>query len=238
MLDYLADELPMSKSRIKEAMLKGAVWMKRGDDDPFRLRRAKEPIKLNDEVHIYYDEDFLAIKPPHLQCIDDQGQFSIWAKPAGLLDTVSLYGDHLSLERALLRDLPQERDCYFIDPAMGEITGLMLVVHTRVAAAKVEDQYTHHKVLKNFQATLIGDYSSRSLPVLNIDNRELTIELVDYQSYSDTSVIEIGQVSGSEDSLMTLLHENGLVTHEESELFCSKLSFFSPITDLLVEYRL
>lgn len=137
-VDFLADELPLSKVKIKDAMQKGAVWLQRGDDEPYRLRRAKEFIKLNDEVHIYYDGEFLQYQTPRLTLLQDCGGYSIWIKPAGILDEVSLRGDHLSLEQSIEISLPKERDCYWLYPNSEALQGLLLIAHTRNVAAKFE----------------------------------------------------------------------------------------------------
>jgi tRNA pseudouridine32 synthase/23S rRNA pseudouridine746 synthase len=139
-VDFLADELPISKSKIKEAMQKGAVWLKRGDDEPVRLRRAKEFIKLNDEVHIYYDPVFLKAKTPELSLIEDCGAYSVWHKPAGILTEQSLFGDHLNLEYVVDSSVDKERDCHWIFPNQIPSTGLLLMAHSRNIAARFEEQ--------------------------------------------------------------------------------------------------
>lgn len=137
-VDFLADELPLSKVKIKEAMAKGAVWRKREGSDPERIRKAKEPVKLDDEIHIYYDNALLAFVTPKLQPVLDEDHYSLWVKPENILDQVSLYSDHLSLEKVLDISLPPELDCHWIYPNSQAMTGLVLLTHSRNIAAKFE----------------------------------------------------------------------------------------------------
>lgn len=138
-VDFLADELPeLSKIKIKDAINKGAVWLKRGDNEPERVRRVKELVKLGDEIHIYYDSDFLKLATPKLQLISDHTHYSVWYKPANILETVSLFGDHLNLERVIDSSLNDQRDCYWVFPNSEAMFGVFLMAHSRNIAAKFE----------------------------------------------------------------------------------------------------
>jgi len=234
-LEFLADELPLSKTKIKDAMQKGAVWLNREGQEPERVRRAKDPVKLSDEIHIYFDESFLAIKLPPLQLIDDQEQYSVWSKPFGLMDEVTLYGDHLSLERALVRDLPHALDCYYVDPDQVSISGLMLIAHNKVTASKLIEQYDSDKIIKDYQITVVGKHQESKV-VLAADSQEIDLTPINYNSYNDSSVIAISRASGAEDQIFELLKQAGFTIFDDEGLICSKIAFTSPLTGRAVEY--
>lgn len=142
-VDFLADEVNLSKAKIKTCVSKGGVWVKRVDEDPERLHDTKFIVKTDDEIHIYYDEDLLSYKPQNLEIVADRGQYSIWSIPEGLMTEVSLYSDHLSFEAALERSVPLERDCYLLIPETPLPNSIILVAHSRSMAAKLsalEDQ--------------------------------------------------------------------------------------------------
>ena len=235
-LDFLADELPLSKSKIKDAMQKGAVWLHREGQDPERVRKSKEAVKLGDDIHIYYDESFLNIKLPKFQCIDTQGQYSIWHKPFGLMSEVTLYGDHLSLERVLERDLPRHIDCYFIDPEQADISGLMIAAHTQVAASKLFEQQQKQQIIKDYQITIVGKLSDSALSLTLGDSQQIFISLESYNAYNDTSNISITGATGYEDQILESLCNEGLNIFDDEELVCSRITFTSPIDDQDVEY--
>ena len=163
-VDFLADELPLSKSKIKDAMQKGAVWLKRGDDEPERVRRAKETVKLRDEIHIYYDSEFLTFRTPELTCIENCGSYSIWYRPETILNEVSLFGDHLNLERAIDISVPGELDCHWVYPNSEGLDGLIIFAHSRQTAAKFEQLEledgieTDYVIERSVQEGLINSY--------------------------------------------------------------------------------
>lgn len=235
-VDFLADELPLSKGKLKEAMQKGAVWLKRGEAEPERVRRAKEMVKLRDEIHIYYDEDFLDINLPPLRCVEQNDTFSIWIKPEGILNEVNLYGDHLSLERLIERDVPKELDCYFVDPADGEITGLMVIAHGEAFAEHLETQLERGDIVKDYRLTVRGQAGDDMC--LEVAGARYPVRLVKYNSYNNTSQIRLEKAQGIELHIMALLQEKGLVPLEAEQLQCCSLSFPHPKTGRLFSFSL
>lgn len=229
--DFLADELPLSKSKIKEAMNKGAVWRKREGEEPVRVRKAKETVRLNDEIHIYYDPSFLQLKLPALQCLEDKQQYSIWSKPQGIMAEDSLYGDHLTLARMIETQLPHDRDCYWISPAEPDIAGLMLVVHTRNLAARFEE--TGDKLEKSFTVSLKGN-AEAEFAALQMQNS--SIIHVAYNGYSDATQLQLNHID--ESSLFKMLEEYGYSTADDNCLVsCNQLAFTCPLSDKQVVYR-
>ncbi|MCW8887459.1 MAG: RNA pseudouridine synthase, partial [Gammaproteobacteria bacterium] len=98
-IDQIADRCDLSKQRIKYAMKKGAVWLthagKEGNEGHTqRLRRAKKQLNVGDTLHLYYDEHLLAVEPPTATLIADEGDYSIWHKPYGMLSQGSKWSDH------------------------------------------------------------------------------------------------------------------------------------------------
>ena len=84
-VNFLARHCDLSKGRIKNAMNKGAVWLKKTKGKQNRIRRATTPLKTGDNLFLYYDEKLLAVKPPAAECISDQKRYSVWFKPTGLV---------------------------------------------------------------------------------------------------------------------------------------------------------
>ncbi len=62
--EFLARHSDISKRRIKEAMNKGAVWLKKTKGKQSRIRRAMTALKTGDNLSFYYDEKLLALEPP------------------------------------------------------------------------------------------------------------------------------------------------------------------------------
>ncbi len=235
-VDFLADELPISKAKIKDAMQKGAVWLNRKGLEPQPVRRAKDTVKLNDEIHIYFDEDFLAIKLPPLRCVESNKQFSVWIKPEGIMQELSLYGDHLTLARLIERDLPKDVDCYFVDPANGEITGLVVIAHTPEFGKILEEQLAEDTISKDYRlgvrAKLEGDEQ------LQVDGKAYPVTLLKYTAYNNTSFIRINNAQHIESTLVELLQQNGLPPLEDEQLQCCSITIQHPANQKSLNFHL
>ncbi len=99
-VDLLARETGLSKQKIKLIMQKGAVWVTKGKKTQ-RLRRAKKSLRQGETVHIYYDQTVLEKVPEEPTLLADEGRYSVWNKPYGLLSQGSKWGDHCTITRWL-----------------------------------------------------------------------------------------------------------------------------------------
>ena len=70
--DLLAAGTGLSKTKVKEAMIKGAVWLKKGKRKRRRLRRATTSLAAGDILEIFYDENILAKIPPPADLLSDR----------------------------------------------------------------------------------------------------------------------------------------------------------------------
>ena len=161
--DFLAALTSLSKSRIKDAMTKGAVWLKRQQSKQRRLRRATAELKPGDILSIYYDEALLSIAPPRADLISDQKRFSVWFKPAGLMSQGTKYGDHCSLLRQAELFFKPKRNAYLIQRLDREASGLVLLAHDRIAAGRLSRLFQTRKVIKKYTARVQGDLSETRL---------------------------------------------------------------------------
>src|SRR5438067_2175050 len=80
--DALAHYTGLPKARIKEAMGKGAVWLKRGGRRPVRLRRVTTTLEAGDRLALYYDSAVLSADPPKARCLRDFVRHSAGGSPA------------------------------------------------------------------------------------------------------------------------------------------------------------
>src|SRR5690554_5996072 len=98
-VDVLAAETGLSKSALKDAMSKGAVWIipKRGNKR--RLRRAQTVLHAGDVLALHYDARILKAPVPEARMLRDEGSYGLWYKPPGMLAQGNEYGDHHSLLR-------------------------------------------------------------------------------------------------------------------------------------------
>ncbi|MFO0753990.1 MAG: RluA family pseudouridine synthase [Thermodesulfovibrionales bacterium] len=159
--DFLATRSGLSKSRVKDAMSKGAVWVLRRRGGPKRLRRATAPLVAGDILELHYDEKLLSQAPPEAKCLSDQGRYSVWYKPAGLVAQGTRYGDHCSLlRRAELHSSPQ-REVFLVHRLDREAAGLMLLAHTREAAARLSELFRLNRIVKHYRVEVLGCLGAR-----------------------------------------------------------------------------
>jgi tRNA pseudouridine32 synthase/23S rRNA pseudouridine746 synthase len=89
--ELLACRSGLSKFRVKDAMNKGAVWLRDRKGKLRHLRRASCFLGDSDRVKFYYDEYLLSLKPPAAKCLYDFRCYSVWNKPAGMISQGTKY---------------------------------------------------------------------------------------------------------------------------------------------------
>jgi tRNA pseudouridine32 synthase/23S rRNA pseudouridine746 synthase len=194
--DFLARFTSLSKSRIKDAMTKGAVWLQRSNSKQQRLRRATASLLPGDSLSIYYSEALLAIVPPHAERISDQSRFSVWFKPAGLMSQGTKYGDHCSLLRQVELFYRPKRTAYLIQRLDREASGLVLLAHDRTSAARISRLFQNRQVIKRYSARVLGNLSATPLQGkidLKLDGKTAETEFTvdSYDPVTRTSQVQI-----------------------------------------------
>ena len=152
----LAQQSGLAKARIKDAMAKGAVTLATGKGSNKRLRRATTLLKPGQVLELHYDQELLAITPPQARCLFDQGGYSVWEKPAGLLAQGTQYGDHCSLVRQAELHFHGQRPVLPVHRLDREAAGLMLLAHNREAAARLSQLLQEGKIDKGYRITVTG----------------------------------------------------------------------------------
>lgn len=149
-VDLLAAETGLSKQKIKQIMQKGAVWISKCKHTQ-RLRRAKKAIKIGETLHIYYDPKVLEMTPPEPELIFDQGRYSVWNKPYGLLSQGSKWGDHCTITRWAEQHLKPQRVSFVVHRLDRAASGLIVIAHEKGAAAELSKLFQHREVDKRYQ---------------------------------------------------------------------------------------
>ncbi|WP_394147851.1 RluA family pseudouridine synthase [Shewanella atlantica] len=154
----LALESGLSKQIIKQAMNKGAVWLTRGKQTQ-RLRRAKRALKIGDELHLYYNQQVLAQEVENAELIADEGLYSLWYKPYGMLCQGSKWGDHTTINRYVETHLTPQRPAFIIHRLDRAATGLVLIGHSRQTTAALAKLFEQRSLDKYYQVIVEGQFS-------------------------------------------------------------------------------
>lgn len=199
--DFLAQGSALSKSRIKDAMDKGAVWLQKKQGRARRLRRATTPVHAGDSLMLYYDPVLLAIAPPQGRCLHDLQGYSVWYKPAGLMAQGTQFGDHCSLPRQAQMHFRPIREVYVVHRLDREAAGLMLLAHTRQAAAQLSELFRQHQVEKRYRVEVRGDLaacSAQGAIELPLDGKPAftAFRVLGFDPLANTSIVEVTLKTG------------------------------------------
>ncbi|MGO9950691.1 MAG: RluA family pseudouridine synthase [Dissulfurispiraceae bacterium] len=159
--DYLASETGLSKARIKDAMNKGAVWVRKHKGGQRRLRKATAMLTSGMQIEFYYDAALLTIVPPQAQCLEDRKDYSVWVKPAGLVAQGTMYGDHCSMMRQAALFFAGKREIFLVHRLDREAVGLMLIAHTKKAAAALSEIFRKNLIVKKYRVEVLGDLADK-----------------------------------------------------------------------------
>lgn len=162
-VSVLAEACPeISRQKLKQAMQFGAVWLTRKQKTS-RLRRAKAPLNIGDELHLYYDEAILFGQSLQAQLVADEKDYSLWNKPCGMLSQGGKWGDHtaicrwVELQGLALNGLPQ-RQTFLVHRLDRATSGLILVAHSKKVAAKLASLFEQRQIEKCYKASTKGKF--------------------------------------------------------------------------------
>jgi tRNA pseudouridine32 synthase/23S rRNA pseudouridine746 synthase len=194
-IDSLAGEFSFSRQKLKQLMQNGAVWLENAQGI-HRLRRAKKMLQSGDCLHVYYDEAIQQAQPLPAQLIADEGDYSVWNKPSGMYSQGTRWGDHCSIYRYAESHLQPQRPAFIVHRLDRAASGLILLAHSKQAAAALSRLFEQHAIYKKYTATVEGDFSHRSLPYFieaPIDDKSALTEVlaVRYDQSSDSSQLEV-----------------------------------------------
>ena len=163
-VEHLSSICDLSKGRLKQAMQKGAVWLTQSTRTR-RIRRASKQLEPGDTLHFYYDEKVLSEIPPRPQLIADEESYSIWYKPYGLRSQGSKWGDHCTINRWVEQNFNPQRPAFIVHRLDRAATGLIIIAHSRQAAAAFSQAFSQRLINKHYQVLVHGCFPDQQTPV-------------------------------------------------------------------------
>ena len=201
-IDVLCAAVPeLSKARLKDAMNKGAVSWQRGKQHK-RLRRAQSPVAPGEQLHVNYDSDLLQRSCEAPVLLADEGSFSVWFKPAGMLSQGNEWGDHLSLLRYAELFHHSKRAVFLLHRLDREASGLMLIAHQQKTAAELSQLIQQHQISKKYQVLVLGKLEASLLAAGQInamlDGKACVTRFTPVPGWqqSTTTLLDITLISG------------------------------------------
>jgi len=160
-VDFLAAETGLSKQLIKQLMQKGAIWQTIGKKTQ-RLRRAKKSLRQGATLHLYYDKTVLDMIPPEPRLLADEGHYSVWHKPYGMLSQGSKWGDHCTITRWAEQHLLPQRNSFTVHRLDRAANGVIIVAHEKKAAAALSDLFQQRQIDKRYRIWVHGQFDNEA----------------------------------------------------------------------------
>lgn len=205
-VDLLSELSGLSRSRIKDAMTKGAAWIE-SHGRPQRLRRARRSLKPGDKVALFYSERVLNAEAPAPALIADHESFSAWIKPAGLMSSGSRYGDHCAIDRAVEREL--DRPTFLVHRLDRFAWGIMVLAHNRKAAASLAAQFEQRSVRKIYHAVVTGKFTEALDIDSPVDGKNAISHIRPIDQGETESLVEVNIETGRKHQIRRHLVEVG-----------------------------
>lgn len=192
---FLALKTGLSKSKIKDAMAKGAVWLTR-DKQRRRLRRVTTELRSGDIVECFYDESVLNTAPPQPTLLVDERDYSVWYKPSGLVTQGTDFGDHCALEHLVELHFGRQRQVFLLHRIDREASGLVLMGHNKRMAGALSEMFRDQNVEKKYWIQVLGDIGKlgkRGKIDKSLDDKTAQTEytVTHYDATANTSIVQV-----------------------------------------------
>lgn len=183
----------LSIQQIKQAMNKGAVWVSESDTGYRRLRRADKSLNAGQQLHLYYDAGVLGLKIDAAVLIADEGDYSVWYKPYGMLSQGSKWGDHCTINRWVEQNHHPQRPAFIVNRLDRAAQGLMLIAHKKSAASALSSLFAKRAINKQYTALVSGLFPNQLVLDTPIDEKNALsrASLLTYNSVAKKSLVSI-----------------------------------------------
>ncbi|MCU7960101.1 MAG: RluA family pseudouridine synthase [gamma proteobacterium symbiont of Bathyaustriella thionipta] len=212
-VDILSVRTGLGRGQIKRIMQKGAVWRTHGQHTR-RLRRSSKKLQSGDSLYLYYDEDVLQQQPQPAELISDEGDYSVWLKPFGMLSQGSKWGDHCTLGRWVEQHLEPQRSAYLVHRLDRAASGLMLMAHSKRAAQALSELFKQRAIEKSYRVLVKGEYPPQpdkqvvDLPLDEKTARSIVSRL-NYDAQTDRSLLHVNIETGRKHQIRRHLQQTG-----------------------------
>ncbi|MEH6468376.1 MAG: RNA pseudouridine synthase [Porticoccus sp.] len=209
-VDILGESTELTKQAIKQTMSKGAVWLTRHNSTR-RIRRADKPLKPGDNLHLYFDQTILEQQPDEAILIADEGLYSIWHKPYGMLCQGSKWGDHYTINRWVEKNLKPQRPAFIVHRLDRAATGLIIIAHQKKIAAYFSNLFQCREMEKKYQAIVYGKFPAELTLTSEIDNKPARSHArsINFNSATNQSLVKIDIETGRKHQIRQHLSKAG-----------------------------
>ncbi len=209
-VEALKQATNFSKQQLKQVMAKGAVWLTHHDSTQ-RLRRADKVLSSGDTLHLYYDEALLNQQPDDAILVADEGAYSIWYKPYGMLSQGSKWGDHFTINRWVEKHHQPQRPAFIVHRLDRAASGLIIIAHKKQTAAYFAKLFQRREIEKHYQAIVHGLFGDDQTINNPIDDKPAVshVHLLEYDKTLNQSRVHVRIDTGRKHQIRRHLSESG-----------------------------
>ena len=241
-VDLLAVDTGFSKQKIKQAMQKGAVWLT-DNKGTHRLRRKSKKLHSGTTLHFYFDLAVLDEIVDDALLIADEGDYSVWFKPRGMLSQGSKWGDHCAINRWVEQHLEPQRPAFIVHRLDRFASGLILIAHKKNTARALADLFQKKNISKQYKVIVHGSFPTDDVTFRNeIECKPAVshVSLLEYDKINNKSLVQVDIETGRKHQIRSHLSAAGFPVvgdrlfgntedNTDLQLTAFKLSFPSPI---------
>ncbi len=250
-VDLLASATDFSKQKIKQFMQKGAVWLT-DKNGSHRLRRKSKKLSAGMTLHLYYDPNVLNNIVDDALLVADEGDYSVWYKPRGMLSQGSKWGDHCAINRWVEQHLEPQRPAFIVHRLDRFASGLVLIAHKKKTAALLADLFQKKKITKNYKVIVHGEFPPERMTINNpVGNKQAVshISLIQYDEKRNKSLLAVDIETGRKHQIRIHLAGKGYPVIGDRrygnkdeltdlQLSACSLSFVYPVDEIEKKYEL
>ncbi len=250
-IELLANHTSFSKQKLKQIMKKGAVWLTQGQSTR-RIRRASKKLSTGQTLHLYYDAQIIQASELTAVLIADEGDYSVWCKPTGMLSQGSKYGDHTTIYRWAETHLKPQRNAFLVHRLDRATSGLILIAHSKKAAASLAQLFALRAINKYYKALVEGVPDSPSTINKTLEGKKAITKILSASILPDKnhSLLDIQILTGRKHQIRQhLVHINHSIVGDRLYgtgnkntidlcLTAYKINFISPFDQQEKHYEL
>lgn len=243
-IDLLVQHTPFSRQKIKKIMQQGAVWLTEKQSTR-RLRRASRKLKSGQTLHLYYNASVLAQTDFKARLIADEGAYSVWYKPSGMLSQGSKYGDHSAIYRWAETHLQPQRNAFLVHRLDRATSGLILIAHSKSAAAILSAMFQKRDIDKYYKALVHGRPQAPQTINEPLQDKKAITKILSAETQADSpySLLDIQLMTGRKHQIRQhlsnmghpiagdRLYGHGIEDNIDLCLTAYKILFISPFTE-------
>jgi tRNA pseudouridine32 synthase/23S rRNA pseudouridine746 synthase len=250
-VELLATATGLSRQKIKQAMQQGAVWLTDAKGT-HRLRRHSKKLIIPGTLHFYFDSRILDEKVAAAILVADEGDYSVWFKPKGMLSQGSKWGDHSAINRWVEMNIKPERPAFIVHRLDRFASGLILLAHKKKTATALSALFQNKKITKKYKVIVHGLFPDEVMTFnTQVENKPAAshVSLLQYDEAKDVSLVQVDIETGRKHQIRIHLATAGFPVvgdrlhgdknaSEDLQLTAYKLSFISPVDGSEKEYLL